>query len=108
MVLLFSGEYGSGSFPPGEHDVVFKTNFTDIPTVALQVVGFKAHLDVNKYGDYKHTDILGVDKFVDFVNTGGFGIKVEDNTQGSVVLKSVDCSWSACQSLENDLDVFTE
>ena len=83
--------------------MAFQVNFTSIPVVSLQVIGFRAHLDDKKYGDYAKTNVLGMDKYVDYVNTESFGVRVEDNTQGSVTLTSVFCSWSACENLQEDV-----
>jgi len=94
-------EHGYGVFGPGEHDVAFTTNFTQRPEVALQVVGFSSHLDVHTYDDrdYYSVDVLGIDKFVDYINNEGFGVVLKDNTEGAVILKSVACSWSACEGM---------
>ena len=107
---MCAGEYGSGSYAPGEHDVAFLTNFTDTPTVALQVVGFSAHLDTrHPYGGPEHHrphhagDVLGLDSYADYVNPGGFGVQVDDNAEGSAQVKAVYLSWSACLGLDRGL-----
>jgi len=89
-------EYGSGTFDVGQHDVVFATTFKEIPSVALEVTGFVAHLDQHSYDGYDKASLLAFDKFADYVNVNGFGVTVNDNSETKVAIKSISCSWMAC------------
>lgn len=100
-------EYGFINLSPGLVNVDFKTEFDITPQIAMQIVGFNAHLDVSHYHDDSYnsgTNVLGLDKYIESSNSTGFSIALQDNSQGEIELKGVYASWSACQYVDESFD----
>jgi len=53
-------------------------------------------LDQHTY-DKHAADIKHIDVYPDYVSTAGFGVAVEDNSEGEVKIKSATVSWMACK-----------
>nr|KAG5701039.1 hypothetical protein BaRGS_008760 [Batillaria attramentaria] len=87
----------------GDAHVQFKTVFDVTPNVSISMVGFTSHLDQHSYSKHgHHGDYLALDKLVDShdVDESGFSASVLDVSSGNVQLKTVYCSWMACQNLD--------
>ncbi|KAK7488861.1 hypothetical protein BaRGS_00019818 [Batillaria attramentaria] len=92
----------------GDAHVQFKTVFDVTPNVSISMVGFTSHLDQHSYSKHgHHGDYLALDKLVDShdVDESGFSASVLDVSSGNVQLKTVYCSWMACQNLDRMVDV---
>nr|KAG5701040.1 hypothetical protein BaRGS_008761 [Batillaria attramentaria] len=90
----------------GDAHVQFKTVFDVTPNVSISMVGFTSHLDQHSYPKHgHHGDYLALDKLVDShdVDESGFSASVLDVSSGNVQLKTVYCSWMACQNLDRML-----
>ena len=107
--LYPTGEYGLATLSPGATtDVVFKTSFDEVPTVAMSLVGFSAHLDAqapNFRGDDEGLDddfgfdLFSIEKSID-VSAFGFIATLIGAGGSDVELKNVYCSWMACENLD--------
>ena len=80
--------------------MTFKTTFDEVPSIAISLVGFSAHLDTQSPESSHDVDLLALNKEILNTSADGFNATVTGVDGDSVFLKHVYCSWMACQNLD--------